>query len=313
MWIAALGVFLVGTFAGAWVAGAFARAPSSPDGGHREVARLPTMAAAKPAWAKTSPEQDAYAARVGIPAWHETDLGEGQTLRFVLIPPGTFTMGSPASEEGRAPDEAEHVVTLTRPFFLSIGEVTNGQYRRFEAAHDSGKGFDDDVAPVVRVHHGDAMGYARWLTAHDADWSYRLPTEAEWEYACRAGTKTPFWFGAAITPEDANYDGRFDDWGPARGRYRERTTPAGTFAPNGWGLYDLHGNVREWCLDWYGAYPPDRASDPQGPTTGSARVLRGGAWDDFAASVRSASRWFFAPDYRARHYGFRVVRIVPRG
>jgi formylglycine-generating enzyme required for sulfatase activity len=191
--------------------------------------------------------------------------------------------------------------------------VTNGQYRRWKADHDSGWLNNGEKQPVMRVSHADATGYAAWLSAQDGGRAYRLPTEAEWEYACRAGTATPFWFGATITPAQANYDGNSTYGGGPKGAYREQTTPLGTFAPNGWGLYDMHGNVWEWCADWKGAYPAGRVQDPPGPSTGSGRVLRGGSWISDPDLVRSAYRSANSPDYRGGNNGFRLVLVAPRG
>jgi formylglycine-generating enzyme required for sulfatase activity len=205
-------------------------------------------------------------------------------------------------------------VTLTRGYYVSIGEVTNAQYRRWKGAHDSGtKFFNGETQPVVEVSHADATGYAAWLSAQDGGRTYRLPTEAEWEYACRAGTTTPFWFGATITPEQANYDGDLSYGRGPKGASRKRATPVGTFAPNGWGLYDVHGNVWEWCADWYGAYPAGRIQDPQGPSTGSERVQRGGAWRDDPDFVRSANRLRRSPGSRGDDAGFRLVLVAPPG
>ncbi len=202
-------------------------------------------------------------------------------------------------------------------FYVSIREVTNGQYRRFKSGHDGGEwagvSLNGDRQPVVEVSHDDAVSYATWLSSRGGGGVYRLPTESEWEYACRAGTRTPFWFGATITPAQANYDGSDTYGGGPKGEYRERTTDVGTFASNGWGLYDLHGNVWEWCGDRYGAYPSGRIRDPQGAPTGEYRVLRGGSWNNNPDNVRSANRNRNTPDNRNDNIGFRVVLVVPRG
>ena len=137
---------------------------------------------------------------------------------------------------------------------------------------------------------------------------YTLPTEAQWEYACRAGTTTPFHFGDSLSSNQANFDGNYP-YGAEKGPYLERTTPVGTYAPNAWGLYDMHGNVWEWCYDWYGEYTAGDAADPHGPETGSDRVVRGGAWDIYAQFCRSACRFRFDPGRRYRILGFRVAAV----
>ena len=149
----------------------------------------------------------------------------------------------------------------------------------------------------------------RWTVTwnRDAD-GYRLPTEAEWEYACRAGTTTPFYRGNNITTGQANYNGNSPYNNNAKGDYRNRTTPVGNFAPNTWGLYDMHGNVWEWCWDWFGNYPKDAQADPAGASSGTDRVLRGGGYNFSAAHARSAYRNNFTPSNRYFYIGFRLVR-----
>jgi formylglycine-generating enzyme required for sulfatase activity len=145
----------------------------------------------------------------------------------------------------------------------------------------------------------------------DAD-GYRLPTEAEWEYACRAGTTGPFSTGNNITTAQVNYDGNYPYNGNAAGTYRQKTTAAGSFAANGWGLYDMHGNVWEWCWDWYGSYGGEAQTDPVGPwgpvSSGSNHVLRGGSWSDGAGDTRSANRRGYTPSLRSSYLGLRLVR-----
>jgi formylglycine-generating enzyme required for sulfatase activity len=137
---------------------------------------------------------------------------------------------------------------------------------------------------------------------------YRLPTEAEWEYACRAGTTTPFSIGKNITTDQANYDGNYPYNGNALGEYRKKTTAVGSFEANAFGLYDMHGNVWEWCWDWYGAYADGSQTDPTGAAFGTERVLRGGGWNYYAVDLRSANRGSNSPDVRNGSRGFRVCR-----
>jgi formylglycine-generating enzyme required for sulfatase activity len=149
----------------------------------------------------------------------------------------------------------------------------------------------------------------KWLVTWDRNANgYRLPTEAEWEYACRAGTTTPFSTGNNITTSQANYDGNYPYNNNAKGVYREKTVNVGSFAPNGWGLYDMHGNVWEWCWDWYGDYTSGAEANPAGPATGARRVGRGGCRNSYAQNLRSARRNFYAPSVQSGSVGFRLVR-----
>jgi formylglycine-generating enzyme required for sulfatase activity len=264
-------------------------------------------------------------------------LGGNVTMKFAWCPPGTFLMGSPISEAKRSDDETQHRVTLTRGFHLSVFPVTRGQFARFvkdsgyqtEAERDGGAyfwtgtewqldprknwqtpGFEQTEGhPVVCVSWNDAVAFCDWLTAQDNERRrYRLPTEAEWEYACRAGTTTPFYFGATISTDQANYDGNYPYSRGKKGVYRQQTTPVGSFPANAWGLFDMHGNVWEWCQDWYGPYQNEDMTDPQGGNNGhDARVLRGGSWSRFAGVCRAAYRVWNAPGYRFNNFGFRVA------
>ncbi|MHC6202075.1 formylglycine-generating enzyme family protein [Breznakiellaceae bacterium SP9] len=180
-------------------------------------------------------------------------------------------------------------------------------------------------SPVTCVSWNDAVNYCNWksrqegltpaytISGTNVSWNrsangYRLPTEAEWEYACRAGTATPFSTGSNISTSQANYDGNYPYNGNSKGTYREKTTAVGSFAPNSWGLYDMHGNVYEWCWDWYSAYSSSSQTDPMGAASGSYRVWRGGGCRDYAAFLRSAARVYFKPTFRVSYLGFRVVR-----
>ena len=141
---------------------------------------------------------------------------------------------------------------------------------------------------------------------------FNLPSEAQWEYACRAGTTTPFWTGRCLSTDEANYDGNNPLEGCPKGVYRKKTTPVKKFPPNPWGLYDMHGNVWEWCADWYGDYPDGPVTDPIGPTNGANRVCRGGSWFDYARRCRSAYRHLNTPDYRNNFLGFRALAVRRR-
>jgi formylglycine-generating enzyme required for sulfatase activity len=261
-----------------------------------------------PAWARVSDEQIQVAKDARIPVAFANDLG----MRFVLIPDGSFVMGSPEGEEGRYWDEPQHRVTISRPYYMQVFETTNAQFRRFHADHDSrahkGHSLDGDEQPVVRVSWEDAKAFAAWLTERSGERTYRLPTEAEWEHACRAGTETPFWWGRQITSSWANYDGLYEyDDGPV-GIFRACTVDVGSFAANPWGLHDVHGNVAEWCLDGYWEYAYlDRGDDPIGMQHVGTRVVRGGCWKHGPILCRSAHRSLARRSSTGDTVGFRLV------
>ena len=250
-------------------------------------------------------------------------------MRLVYIPPGKFTMGSPESEAGREGQERQHEVELTKGFYLGVHEVTVGQFKQFvrDANYQTdgekdGKGgwgvneggsLDDkskytwkapgfkqtDDHPVVLISWNDAVAFCQWLSKKEIR-RYRLATEAEWEYACRAGSRTAYSTGDRLNgPGNATI-----------GDTRRFTRAVGQFKPNAWGLFDMHGNVWEWCADWYvrGSYSTARQTDPTGSTTGEARVQRGGGWCSAAQRCRSAARIGRSPSaYRGSYLGFRVV------
>jgi formylglycine-generating enzyme required for sulfatase activity len=225
-------------------------------------------------------------------------------MKLVLIHPGTFTMGSPEGEAGRKDDEGQHEVTLTKSFFLGINPVTQEQYMRVMGENPShfqgNRGLD---RPVDRVSWGDAVDFCKRLSRladeKKAGCVYRLPTEAEWEYSCRAGSELSFCFGESSKS--------LMSYAWCVSNSRGKTHPVGRKKSNGWSLYDMHGNVWEWCLDWYGPYPKRAETDPVGPKRGSSRVLRGGGWGSFLNCCRSAQRYRFDPTYRTGSFGFRVV------
>jgi len=216
-------------------------------------------------------------------------------MTFVHIPSGKFWMGSPDDEPERDDDETMHEVILTQGFYMQTTPVTQLQWEKVMGSNPSEfKG--DPRRPVENVSWNDAKAYINKLHQRNDGHRYRLPTEAEWEYACRAGTTTPFAFGDNITPDQANYD-------------QKKTTPVGIFEPNDWGLYDMHGNVWEWCQDCYGAYLPRSVEDPTGAESGDSRVLRGGCRGYGAGRCRSALRDRFIPDCRHGVFGFRLVLL----
>lgn len=228
--------------------------------------------------------------------------------RYVWLPAGQFTMGSPATEVGRSADEGPQTqVTLRRGFFMGRYEVTQGEYLSVVGSNPSY--FTGDTnRPVEQVNWTEATNYCALLTARErtagrlpAGWAYRLPTEAEWEYASRAGSTNRFSYGddPGYT-QLGNYAWYTDNSGNA-------THPVGGKQPNRWGLFDMSGNVWEWCSDWYGAYPGGSVTDPRGAPSGSYRVLRGGGWGTSAYACRSAQRNFYDPAARYYVIGFRVV------
>ena len=229
-----------------------------------------------------------------------------ESLRFVRIPAGEFMMGSPRNERGRDNDERQHRVRITSPFCMSATEVTQEQYEALIGTNPSH--FKGAQNPVDEASWHDATEFCRRLSEKTGK-TVRLPTEAEWEYACRAGTTTPFHTGNTISTDQANYDGNYAYAGGHKGTHSKRTMPVRSFAPNAWGLFDMHGNVWEWCQDWYGAgyYGKSPAVDPQGPANGMSRVVRGGSWHNPPIFARSAARFYYVPSFAFAVNGLRVV------
>jgi formylglycine-generating enzyme required for sulfatase activity/tRNA A-37 threonylcarbamoyl transferase component Bud32 len=261
---------------------------------------------APPSAANNTGGPAAIGASGNLGACPSLDLGGGVTLALAQIPAGEFLMGSPPSEVGRSANEIQHKVTLTRPVFMSSCQITQTQYQQVMGVNPSE--FTDPDNPVENVSWDDAQEFCRRVSAKTGK-LLRLPTEAEWEHACRAGTTTPFHFGDTISVEQANYDGNFTYGNGQKGIYRQKTTPAGSFPPNNWGLHDMHANIWEWCQDWYAPYTADAVTDPRGPETGKFRVMRGGSWNYRPALCRSATRYWDPPHERSSRRGFRVVCI----
>ena len=239
-------------------------------------------------------------------------LGGGVTMKLVLIPSGEFMMGS---NKGGSSEKPVHRVKITKPFYMGLHEVTNAQYRRFKPSHDSGKykghSLDDDRQPVVRVSWNDATAFCGWL-GRQTGRKVRLPTEAQWEYACRAGSDTVHPWGNQISAAHCNYADRNTSFS-----WRDKTAddghavtaPVGSYQPNGFGLYDMIGNVWEWCADWYDKdyYKSSPTDDPTGPRSGKSRVLRGGSWSNAPVGGRSAGRDRNRPGSADNNDGFRVA------
>ena len=247
-------------------------------------------------------------------------------MKLVLITKGKFLMGSPPSEEGSEDDEKQHEVTISRNYYLGAYEVTQGQYLKVMGKNPSifqgdkvaerhpttgriVKDVDSSNFPVETVSWEESVEFCRRLSLlpeeRKAGRVYRLPTEAEWEYGCRAGSKTAYGFG-----DDSRLLGGH---GWFSGNSSWKTHPVGQKKANAWGLYDMHGNVWEWCSDWYGDYPREGATDPMGPTKGSLRVFRGGSWSGVAALCRTAFRGRNVPAYRGDVLGFRLALSLVRG
>ena len=298
----------------------------------------PQPAVEVPAWAKVTPEQIAEAKKHDVPVAFENQLG----MRFVLIPAGTFLRGTPSDEVRWSWETPQHEVTISRPFYMAIYEVTNGQYRAFMPDHDSGDDTDfleeataeDDLngdrQPAVGIPDVDAMAFSRWLGLRGGGRTYALPTEAEWHYAGRAGSSATFAWGD--DPADAaKYANVFD--GKRRDLLERRslmactlsflahveddgfivTAPVGSYLPNAWGLFDMHGNASEWCRDWASKLTAEAVTDPQGPEAGENRMTAGGNFNDEMYFQRASSRTPVTggPESGAFMVGFRLVSPLP--
>ncbi len=236
---------------------------------------------------------------------HKITNSIGQT--FVYIRPGTFMMGSPLKEKGRRDNEILHKVTLTKGFYMQTTEVTQGQWKAVMNNNPSWFKHCGDNCPVEGVSWNDVQEFIRKLNKRSSKKTYRLPTEAEWEYAARAGTTTPFNSGDYLSTDDANYNGEKPYSSCSKGQNREKIITVGSFRPNSWGLYDMHGNVWEWCQDWLGDYLISEVTDPMGPPKGSHRVMRGGSWHFPIRYCRSAYRYASQPDTEVSYIGFRLI------
>jgi formylglycine-generating enzyme required for sulfatase activity len=259
--------------------------------------------------------------------WRDAIPGvpESASPEMVTIPPGKFLMGSPKTEERRKAydgrEEPQHEVRIDYAFAFGKHAVTFAEWDAAIAAgakleKPSDQGWGRDRRPVTNVNWNDARAYIAWLNGKlglegRAD-AYRLPSEAEWEYACRAGTTTPFSFGATISTAQANYDGNYTYGAGKKGEYRGWITPVGSFPANAFGLHDMHGNVWDWCEDAWNANYKGAPNDGSAWLTGDAsqRVLRGGSWDGVPQGLRSAVRLRGDPTVRDISSGFRVARTV---
>jgi len=251
------------------------------------------------------------------------DLGGGVVLEMIQVPGGSFRMGSPEKEIGREPSEGPLRQVTVRPFFIGRYEVTQAQWstvarmarvsRDLEANPSSFK--DNPKLPVQNVSWWEAVEFCERLSRATGR-EYRLPTEAEWEYACRAGTTSPFYLGETIIDDLVNFDARYPYGAAPKGESRRQPTPVGSLgAPNHFGIHNMHGNMAEWCLDlWHDSYQGAPTDGSRWDADGNAgfRILRGGSWYDGGEDVRSANRMKYSPDIKLGQLGFRVVMVAPQ-
>ena len=243
--------------------------------------------------------------------WGEDQYGLWMTFNYKGIrhlfrwcEPGTFLMGSPVGEPERFDSETQHQVTFSRGFWIAETPVTQALWEIFMG--DNPSRFKGAERPVENVGWDDAQRFINTLNGIKPELQLCLPTEAQWEYACRAGTTTPFSFGDNITTDQVNYNGNYPYNKGRKGEDRSQTVEVKSLPPNAWGLYQMHGNVYEWCQDWYGLYPSQSVTDPQGAASGTRRVLRGGSWVLNGRRCRSARRDALDPAFRDLDYGFRL-------
>jgi len=248
-------------------------------------------------------------------------------MKFRLIPAGEFWMGAvPGDDEANDDESPRHRVEITKPFYLGVYEVTQEQWQRVMGTTVRQQRDKVDKSwtmrgegssyPIYYVSWGEAVAFCEKLN-HREDGNYRLPTEAEWEYACRAGAPTKYYWGdsnsESVMKQYAWYEKNADDWyWTSPHAAREGTQPVGQKLPNAWGLYDMSGNVWEWCSDWYdkGYYNRSPSVDPRGPSSGDLRVLRGGSWLIVPRVLRSSFRLRYTPVPRDGNIGFRILRDV---
>lgn len=235
-------------------------------------------------------------------------------IKFRLIPAGKFMMGSPESDKYRRPDERQHKVTLTKSFYLGVYEVTQGQWQQVMRNNPAWFKASGLKAPVEQVTWTACEDFCRKLCMLEGVplGTYRLPTEAEWEYACRAGSKTSYCYGDSIEVTQANINDTYTADLRLRKNpvWQKKTFHVGSFLPNAFGLFDMHGNVNEWCFDWYGAYSNRNNTNPKGPKLGTEHVFRGGSWFNTIRACRSASRQKRPLHVKHRTVGLRLLRII---
>lgn len=238
--------------------------------------------------------------------WKESVTG----MEFILIPKGDFLMGN---RENKSNSEILHKVSISKDFWLARMEVTQEQWQKImgnEEIHPekpSPFANENPQYPVVSVSYFDIQQFLEKLNELSKEGHFRLPTEAEWEYACRAGTTSPFSCGLLLADYLANFNAEIPSIYAIQGKNIGHPTPVGSYPPNSWGLYDMHGNVWEWVSDWYAPYSPEEAIDPQGTPIGNQKVIRGGSWYFGAANALSSFRKTHEPDLWGFSIGFRIV------
>jgi formylglycine-generating enzyme required for sulfatase activity len=258
------------------------------------------------------------AVHVKVPMFFQVRVSNPDPERLIWIPPGAFTQGSPTNEFFHVIDEVQHPVTITHGFWIGRHEVTQSEFTEIIGTNPSA--FLGANLPVDSITWSDATNYCARRTEHERTagrlppgYVYRLPTEAEWEYACRAGTSSAFHYGAALVTGLANFYGLQEyvsSVGPiqnSNGVNLARPTPIESYTPNAWGIYDLHGNAWEWCRDWFGDYPTNAVNDPLGPNMGTYKILRGGSWLSDGSGCRTALRSGRFPGVGDTYVGMRVV------
>ena len=259
-----------------------------------------------PSWAISAESDETPPARI------KNELG----MELVLIPAGSFMMGSPGHEPHRQGSEAVHKVTISKPFYIQTTEVTLAQWREIMGKSWLSKRPGGPKSPVVQVSWFQAQRFIKKLNRKTKG-GYSLPTEAQWEYAARAGTTTAYPWGEAVNCHLAMYANntrKRDDcvsYFESKGFEPDEPAPVGSFAPNAWGLFDVAGNVWEWCSDWYAPYPDKAVVDPKGPDSGTWRVRRGGSWFGGPKVMRTGNRNFAHPASKYTTLGFRVVKEAP--
>jgi len=272
-----------------------------------QTIEIPFIDCKPPRWA-SGLGQDAFGYYAEFSVFTGSQYWKHVTQRMRWIPPGTFLMGAALGEPTDFGPETQHEVTLTQGFWLADSACSQSLW--FAITKKNPSKFQGDQLPVEGVSFEDVQSFLGDLNKLVPDASFALPTEAQWEYACRAGTQTPFSFGNTITTDQVNYDGNYRYGKSKKGECRQKTVDVKALPANAWGLYQMHGNVWEWCADWYADYSPEPQVDPTGPDTGSGgsgRVLRGGSWVSLAANVRSAYRVAYDPGVRFVRLGFRLL------
>ena len=232
-------------------------------------------------------------------------LPGGAEMEMIYCAPGSFIMGSPPDDPDRCDAEVQHKVIFTKGFWLGKYPVTQEQWESVMGHNpsESTKGYN---YPVDCVSWDDCNDFIEKINSQ-SNLNARFPTEAEWEYACRAGTTTAYHWGNSLNGDKANCNGYSPCGTSVKGRYLRKTTPVGSYDANPWGFYDMHGNVCEWCADWYGSYPTKAVTDSKGPASGEDRVYRGGSWLSDARFCRSAFRSWLNPYHRFYDHGFRLA------